>query len=312
MMNIFALILTIAVVFTGLSWGYRVLVKASPTSSEGLDRGSAALKPTAKARLPGWLDTSASLFPLLAVVLLVRAFGWEPFRIPSGSMMPTLLTGDWVLADKYSYGLRNPFNQKTLIATGHPQRGDIAIFTFPQDESQLFIKRVIGLPGDKVVFNPATQQLTIFPACQGPEPCASTLTTRYSALKPSEFVETAGAQPGFYVRPFGQETAAEQRLLMRTETLAGVTHRILQKPDSVIASQQFFHQSGQQVGEWVVPAGEYFMMGDNRNNSYDGRYWGFVPERNLVGKAVAIWFSMEKQEGQWPTGLRLNRIGRIH
>lgn len=311
MMNIFALILAIAVVFSGLSWAYRLSV-TTRGSADQVSAEASALQQNKTQRLPGWLDTPASLFPLLVIVLLVRAFGWEPFRIPSGSMMPTLLTGDWVLADKYSYGLRNPFNQKTLIATGHPKRGDIAIFSFPQDETQLFIKRVIGLPGDKVIFNPATQQLTILPACKADQPCVAPLAIHYSALKAGEFVETAGAPPGFYVRPVGEESASEQRLLMGTETLAGVTHRILQKPELTDSVSQFFHQPGQQPGEWVVPAKSYFMMGDNRNNSYDSRYWGFVPEHNLVGKAVAIGFSMEKQEGQWPTGLRLTRIGRIH
>lgn len=311
MMNIFALILAIAVVFSGLSWAYRLSV-TTRGSADQVSAEASALQQNKTQRLPGWLDTPASLFPLLVVVLLVRAFGWEPFRIPSGSMMPTLLTGDWVLADKYSYGLRNPFNQKTLIATGHPKRGDIAIFTFPQDETQLFIKRVIGLPGDKVIFNPATQQLTILPACKADQPCVAPLAIHYSALKAGEFVETTGAHPGFYVRPVGEESASEQRLLMGTETLAGVTHRILQKPELTDSVSQFFHQPGQQPGEWIVPAKSYFMMGDNRNNSYDSRYWGFVPEHNLVGKAVAIGFSMEKQEGQWPTGLRLARIGRIH
>lgn len=311
MMNIFALILAIAVIFSGLSWAYRLCV-VSRVNVEKKKAKSLLMQQSLSKRLPGWLDTPASLFPLLVIVLLVRAFGWEPFRIPSGSMMPTLLTGDWVLADKYSYGLRNPFNQKTLLSTGHPQRGDIAIFTFPQDETQLFIKRVIGLPGDKVIFNPATQQLTVFPFCEDNQSCAPALAIDYSALKAGEFVETAGAHPGFYARPIGKEKPAEQRLLMRTETLAGVTHRILQKPEFTVSASTFFHQSGQQPGEWVVPADSYFMMGDNRNNSYDSRYWGFVPEPNLVGKAVAIGFSMEKQEGQWPTGLRLARIGRIH
>ncbi len=310
MMNIFALILAIAVVFSGLSWAYRLCI-VSRVSAEKRKTEPTLKKQDKTRRLPGWLDTPASLFPLLVIVLLVRAFGWEPFRIPSGSMMPTLLTGDWVLADKYSYGLQNPFNQKTLLATGHPKRGDIAIFTYPQDETQLFIKRVIGLPGDKVIFDPATQHLTIFPACRNNQPCTPAIAMDYSALDAGEFVETTGAHPGFYVRPIGEEKASEQRLLIGTETLAGVTHRILQKPGSFTSASPFFQQPGQQPGEWVVPVNSYFMMGDNRNNSYDSRYWGFVPEQNLVGKAVAIGFSMEKQEGQWPTGLRLNRIGRI-
>lgn len=305
MVNIFALILTVAAVVSGLCWGWR-RQKRSRLLSDAL-LATHPVKP-----LPAWVDTFASLFPLLAVVLLVRSFGWEPFRIPSGSMMPTLLTGDLVLADKYSYGLKNPFNQKLLFATGHPQRGDIAIFTFPQDESQLYIKRVIGLPGDRILFNPVNQQLTIIPACQVTEHCAASLPINYSALVPGDVVESAGAPPQFYSVSLGDASPAGTRLLMRTENLTGVAHRILQNPHTKINSRQFFLQPGQPSAEWVVPAQSYFMMGDNRNNSYDSRYWGFVPERNLVGKAVAVWFSVEKQEDQWPTGIRFNRIGLIH
>ncbi|NIF03273.1 signal peptidase I [Pantoea sp. Acro-805] len=305
MVNIFALILTVAAVLSGLCWGWRRQKRSSLLSHALL--ATQPVKP-----LPAWVDTFASLFPLLAVVLLVRSFGWEPFRIPSGSMMPTLLTGDLVLADKYSYGLKNPFNQKLLFATGHPQRGDIAIFTFPQDKSQLYIKRVIGLPGDRIQFDPVNQQLTVIPACQDTERCAASLPINYSALVPSNYVESAGAPPQFYSVPLGEASPAGTRLLMRTENLAGVAHRILQNPHTRINSRQFFLQPGQPPAEWVVPAQSYFMMGDNRNNSYDSRYWGFVPERNLVGKAVAVWLSVEKQEDQWPTGIRLNRIGLIH
>ncbi|ORM67359.1 signal peptidase I [Pantoea rwandensis] len=304
MVNIFALILAIAAVVSGLCWGYR------RKSRSRLHTDAVSTKKRLKL-LPAWVDTLASLFPLLAVVLLIRSFGWEPFRIPSGSMMPTLLTGDLVLADKYSYGLKNPFNQKLLFATGHPKRGDIAIFAFPEDESQLYIKRVIGLPGDRIVFDPVNQQLSIFPACQQTEHCAPPLSVKYSALVPGEFVESAGAHPQFYSVPLGDKSPVGTRLQMRTENLSGVIHRILQNPHAIVNSRQFFQQPGQTPAEWIVPAKSYFMMGDNRNNSYDSRYWGFVPERNLVGKAVAIWFSVEKQEGQWPTGTRLNRIGRI-
>ena len=289
MLNIFALILAIATVVSGICWGYR-----RQSRSRNLPRG---------------IDTCASLFPLLALVLLVRSFGWEPFRIPSGSMMPTLLTGDLVLADKFSYGLKNPFNQQLLFATGHPKRGDIAIFTFPPDESQLYIKRVIGLPGDRIRFDAVNQQLSIYPACP---PCAPALPLKYTALISSEFVESAGAQPQFYSVPLGNESPTQTRLLLGTENLAGVVHRILQNPHASVNSRYFFQQPSEPPAEWVVPAHTYFMMGDNRNNSYDSRFWGFVPERNLVGKAVAIWFSVEKQEGQWPTGTRLKRIGLIH
>ncbi|HAU5443208.1 signal peptidase I [Cronobacter sakazakii] len=321
MANMFALILVIATLVTGILWCVDKFIfapkrreRAALAAADAQDAG-ASKKAGPK---PGWLETGASIFPVLAVVLVVRSFIYEPFQIPSGSMMPTLLIGDFILVEKFAYGIKDPIYQKTLIETGHPKRGDIAVFKYPGDPRLDYIKRVVGLPGDKVSYDPVAKEVTVQPNCSSGQACANALPITYSNVEPSDFVQTFGRQNGgeasngFFQVPKNESKDGGIRLTERKETLGDVTHRILTVP---IAQDQvgiYYRQQGQQTGTWIVPPGHYFMMGDNRDNSADSRYWGFVPEANLVGKATAIWMSFEKQEGEWPTGVRLNRIGGIH
>ena len=150
------------------------------------------------------------------------------------------------------------------------------------------------------------------------EACGNALPVTYSNVEPSDFVQTFSrsnggeASSGFWQLPKGETKADGIRLTERQETLGDVTHRILMVPIAQDQVGMYYHQSGLPLATWIVPPGQYFMMGDNRDNSADSRYWGFVPEANLVGKATAIWMSFEKQEGEWPTGVRLSRIGGIH
>ena len=233
-------------------------------------------------------------------------------------MMPTLLIGDFILVEKYAYGIKDPITQTTLIETGHPKRGDIAVFKYPKDPSLDYIKRVVGLPGDRVVYDPLSKTVSIQPACDGGTPCDKALAVTYSDVQPSDFIQTfsgfSGNEVGngFYQVPQGESMQGGLRLATRNETLGDVTHRILLVTQAQSQPGSYYQQPGQPQSSWVVPQGMYFMMGDNRDNSADSRYWGFVPERNLVGKATAIWMSFDKQEGEWPTGVRLSRIGGIH
>ncbi len=297
MANTFSLILVIVTLVTGIVWVMEKFVwakararKVEQAQSQGGELDGAIQKQLTKQ--PWWVENSVSIFPVIAFVLILRSFVYEPFQIPSGSMMPTLLVGDFILVEKYAYGLKDPVWQKEIIATGKPKRGDIVVFKYPPNPSIDYIKRVVGLPGDTIRYSP-NKQVCIQP--KGKSVCEP---VRQGNLKESPF-----KQDGY-------------PLYQLDEQLGNVRHHILIDPyrrDQVEA-----YQPRPNVAEWVVPKGHYFMMGDNRDNSADSRYWGFVPEANLVGKAVAIWISFEfdHEPGSafsWvPTGVRFNRIGSIH
>ncbi|WP_038901823.1 signal peptidase I [Dickeya dadantii] len=322
MANMFALILALATLVTGIVWclerfKWAPARRAKISALSQQINGAVDEKTLAHSiKQPGWIETFASVFPVLALVFVVRSFIFEPFQIPSGSMMPTLLIGDFILVEKFAYGIKDPITQTTLIETGHPKRGDIAVFKYPENPRLDYIKRVVGLPGDRVSYDPIAKQVTIQPGCGDKPNCGSALPVTYSNVEPSDFVQTFSGTgremtSGFYQIPVGQKSEGI-RMAVRKETLGEVTHNILTVPGAQDQLGLYYQQMRQSLGSWVVPAGHYFMMGDNRDNSADSRYWGFVPERNLVGKATAIWMSFEKQEGEWPTGVRLSRIGGIH
>jgi signal peptidase I len=220
---------------------------------------------------PWWLDWTAGLFPVILVVFLLRSFLFEPFKIPSGSMKPTLLIGDLILVNKFHYGVRLPVINKKIVALDDPQRGDVMVFRYPQDPSTDYIKRVVGVPGDEVAFH--GQKLYV----NGQE----------AALTPVP-------GPGFY----DEDTRRYESEF--TERLGAVEHRIMINPQSdqfhwASDSVTFpFRENCRYSAEGVtckVPPGNYFMMGDNRDNSQDSRYWGFVPDENIVGKAFFVWMN---------------------
>jgi signal peptidase I len=316
MANTFALILALATLITGIIWCIERF-KLAPARNRRVEEARVKTddqisgKDLARIGEPSpWIETPASFFPILAIVFILRSFIYEPFQIPSGSMMPTLLIGDFILVEKYAYGIKDPITQTTLIETGHPERGDIAVFKYPEDTRIDYIKRVVGLPGDTVRYDGISKVLSIQPACKG-ENCGVMTPLVYSDVSVSDW--TAGIDINNRMTRFYNKLESSYKnvakligqtdLLTRNETLGEVAHAILQAPGSD-------PRSG--VRQWVVPEGHYFMMGDNRDFSSDSRVWGFVPERNLVGKATAIWISFEKQEGEWPTGVRFSRIGGIH
>ena len=220
---------------------------------------------------PWWLDWTAGLFPVILVVFLLRSFLFEPFKIPSGSMMPTLLVGDLILVNKFHYGVRLPVVNKKIVGNHDPARGDVMVFRFPKDPSTDFIKRVIGLPGDEVTFR--NQQVYI---------------NGEAALLKAE------PPPGFY------DEDSRSYMSSFNEKLGAMDHRILINPQSTPfwkaqeGSQFPFRENCRYSADSVtckVPLGHYFMMGDNRDNSLDSRYWGFVPDENIVGKAFFIWMN---------------------
>ncbi|NNN65181.1 signal peptidase I [Vibrio sp. 2-1(7)] len=299
MANTFSLMLVIATLVTGVVWLLEKLVFAKKRqeklaeiqaqTSNGLD----AVTLQKVERQPWWVENSVSIFPVIAFVLVLRSFIYEPFQIPSGSMMPTLLVGDFILVEKYAYGLKDPVWRTQLVETGKPERGDIVVFKYPPQPSVDYIKRVVGLPGDIVRYS-SDKQLCV--QSQGEPACKP---VKLSNVEESQF--SSNGIP----------------MIQLDEKLGNVEHNILVNPLVRNRVEQYFPRSG--TTEWVVPQGQYFVMGDNRDNSADSRYWGFVPEANLVGKAVAIWISFEFDRGadsvlpSWiPTGVRFNRIGGIH
>ena len=305
MANTFALILVAVTVVTGLVWLLGHWVRGRFRAAKARQAQESAHAPLTAEVIeklmtePVWVEQCKGIFPVIAAVLILRSFLYEPFQIPSGSMMPTLLDGDFILVNKYVYGLKEPVTNRTLIETSHPARGDVVVFKYPENPGIDYIKRIIGLPGDKIIFR--NKELYLQPACKDSKICPQLKKVE------TEFVES------------GMFTQLGMPLEHYSEKLTTVkSHDILINNLIPDRAGQYYQQSGQPAGEWVVPEGHYFAMGDNRDNSLDSRFWGFVPERNLVGKAVAIWMSFEfdRPEGSsvpgWiPTGVRFNRIGSI-
>ncbi len=211
---------------------------------------------------PWYVESTAPFFPVLLIVLVLRSFIVEPFQIPSGSMIPTLKIGDFILVNKFAYGLRLPVSGTKVVSLGEPERGDVMVF-FPPNDKRYFIKRVVGLAGDEIrIINNV-----LF--VNGEKMPQSTLET---------------AEPYFVEKSRVESNSASNAQVMM-EDLGGIDHLIRK------------HQTPGRLGRnfsTVVPEGHYFMMGDNRDNSSDSRVWGAVPEENVVGKAFAVWMHWEK------------------
>jgi signal peptidase I len=264
----FPLIMFLLLVLTGGIWALDALV---------LRRGRAArhaggVGPDDTVPEPWWVEYSKSFFPVILVVFLLRSFLVEPFKIPSGSMLPTLLVGDFILVNKYTYGIRLPVINVKVMDVNVPQRGEVMVFRYPVDPSLDYIKRVVGLPGDEVAYR--GRRLTI----NGREVPVKRAGD-FNYVENIRFVST-------------------ERYI---EKLDGHEHAILIKPDEgpfpVSGVRMFPYRDHCAYNDegfvCKVPPAHYFMMGDNRDGSDDSRYWGFVPEANIVGKAFLIWWNFD-------------------
>lgn len=248
----FALFMIVILVITGLIWLLDIVV-LKKNRAIGADE-------------PILVEYAKSFFPVILIVFFVRSFIVEPFKIPSGSMMPTLLAGDYILVNKFNYGVRLPILNNTLVALNTPNRGDVIVFHYPPDTSIDYIKRVIGLPGDRIKYIDKALYINDAPV-------------DYALVGDYEYVMTG----------LNMMTAKQYR-----EQLGDVSHDILihdlignYDSDSLGAKLA----NGEEI---IVPTGHYFAMGDNRDNSSDGRVWGFVPDKNLVGKAFFIWMNFDQ------------------
>ncbi|VFP83963.1 Signal peptidase I [Candidatus Erwinia haradaeae] len=318
MAHIFTLFLIIATCSSGAFWCINFLQRVRIKNVKNVGNYYKNIEKVNEHVPIGFVASVASLFPVLFVVLVVRSFIFEPFQIPSGSMMPTLLIGDFILVKKYAYGIKNPITQDTLMDTGHPRRGDIVVFKYPQDQSKDYIKRVIGLPGDLVTYNFCSKVLSVQTECLDKQNCKRFLEVTYSAISKNNTKSVVDAtnnenSNSNVVQNVREPSLDDLHTVIRTETLGDSKHRILLiTGEGCVIGNGKKKNTAQQTMTWLVPEKMYFVMGDNRDNSADSRYWGFVPEHNLVGQAIAVWMSLDKKEGQWPTGLRLSHIGSIH
>ncbi|MEX3629603.1 MAG: signal peptidase I [Burkholderia sp.] len=295
----FALILFVLVVLTGIAWVLDKLVflpgrrKVADEATAAFDRQQArvgerfpdenaaetrAKLRDEKLRQPWWLEYTASFFPVILAVFVVRSFVVEPFKIPSGSMVPTLLVGDFILVNKFDYGLRLPITNQKVTAGRPLARGDVVVFRYPKDESVDYIKRVIGLPGDTVQYY--DKKLTI-----NGQPVPETPLADYFDEERMN-----------YAKQYEESIDGRKNAILNNPAV----------PPFVMGAEDFPYKRNCEYNEHgvtcKVPPGHYFMMGDNRDNSADSRYWGFVPDKDLVGRAFFIWMNFSD----------LKRIGLFH
>jgi len=287
----FALILFVLMVVTGIIWVLDVFylakqrraaadraladydARTAKLTADGIkvdsNTQSRAQIEHALLRQPTWIEYSGSFFPVIALVFVLRSFLFEPFKIPSSSMVPTLLVGDLILVNKFTYGIRLPIVNQKIIQLNDPQRGDVMVFKYPKDMSQDYIKRVVGVPGDKITYENKRLTVNGKPISYAPQ---------------DDYLDDETLN---YKKQF-------------KENLSGTEHRILNDDRAPTYNQSDVREFPGKEGctyayegfTCIVPAGNYFMMGDNRDNSADSRYWGFVPDKNIVGKAVAVWMNL--------------------
>lgn len=251
----FSVILGVVTLICGLIWGVDVWIFRPKRLSRVKEKGLGEIDPKDKKQFePKTVEYARSFFPFLLVIFIFRSFVGEPFRIPSGSMKPTLLEGDFIGVNKYTFGLRLPLFATKLVQLNNPKRGDVLVFRYPNDPSVNFIKRVVGIPGDRISYKDKVLYINAEPVKQ-------------------EFLGSV-----FDTNANGQGYPAKHFKEMLPET-----------PHSIFTNLR----PGKDVEEKVVPEGMYFMMGDNRDNSGDSREWGFVPDKLVLGKAIFVWLSWD-------------------
>jgi signal peptidase I len=295
----FALLLFTLTVMTGLYWlaerfyflpqrrvaadraSNEIAARQAKAASEGIKLDTINVDDVRASllRQPWWLEWTAGLFGVIAVVFLLRSFVAEPFRVPSGSMLPTIQIGDLILVNKFTYGVRLPVVNVKIVDNNSPKRGDIMVFRLPKDPRIDYIKRVVGEPGDTISY--LNKKLSI----NGVE---------QSLVPQLDYLDDDSMQ---YNRQFEEKFGDAPHKILTNDAAPAFMMGVEEFPDKANCTY-----SAQGV-VCKVPAGHYFMMGDNRDNSLDSRFWGFVPEANIVGRAFFVWFNLSA---------KFKRIGALH
>ncbi|NIH41259.1 MAG: signal peptidase I [Buchnera aphidicola (Periphyllus aceris)] len=234
----------------------------------------------------------SSFFPMLLLIWLFRSFLFEPFTIPSGSMIPSLLIGDFIIVKKFAYNIRNPFNNKILYKIKDAQRGDVIVFQYPKNRNVNYIKRIIGIPGDIIIYNSFNKTLTI-------KNILKNSTNNLEIIKYKKIKN---------INKKNEKYIYLKNIKIMEEKINNKKHKIFLNNNLIDKTNFYYKQKKYNRGTWIVPKGYYFVMGDNRDNSSDSRYWGLLPEENLIGKANFIWLSINKNKNIFPK-IRLKRIG---
>ncbi|QJC32844.1 signal peptidase I [Enterobacteriaceae endosymbiont of Donacia semicuprea] len=258
-----------------------------------------------------WIKQIKFSFFTILFIFIIRLFIYEPFYILSDSMMPTLLSGDLILVNKFIYGIKNPLNNKYIIKNKFPKRGDIVVFKFPKNVKTKYIKRIIGLPGDFIFYDQKNKQIILYSKKH-----IKKNIIKYNNLQKSNFfhifIKDRKKFYDFKKNLIKHHYFGKLRFFQYTENINKLSHKILFLPEIQNEFLKIYKQKNFPKYTWLVPNQCYFVMGDNRDKSYDSRYWGFVNKKYLLGKAIFIWFSIGKNTNTKFIKIRFNRIHKIN
>ncbi len=263
-----------------------------------------------------YFNNIIDIFPALIFIFIFRSFIYEPFQIPSASMLPNLLIGDMILVNKIKYNIKNPFTNKTIFNISNPKYGDIIVFQYPKNKKIYYIKRIIGLPNDKIIYNKKNKKISIYKYNKNKKKYYKKNIVKYKNIKLNNLIEEIyiNNKNNIYENFFNIKNInfinLNKKIFSKIIFLIKKTEYIKKKKYKILLiPYKKKHNKKNKI--WIIPKNKYFVMGDYRDNSKDSRYWGFVHKNLIIGKAEFIWMSIKKQENCLPTGIRFNRIGKI-
>ncbi|WP_343182683.1 signal peptidase I [Buchnera aphidicola] len=308
MKNVYSQILPIIICIIGILW---IIEKIFYLKNQLMDTKNQEKIKNKKCKYSNLITSCSAYFPIILIILIIKCFFYEPFYIASESMKPNLFPGDYIAAKKYFYGIKNPFTKKIIINFHQPKRGDIIVFTNPKNKNQYIIKRIIGIPGDKIIYDTINNQLIIYSDFQNASKKQKIkinyyMLNQYKNYKNNNLTDTKNISQNK-----NYNNTLKNKCIIYREEINHYKYNILISYNIKNKIKNYFQQSGQPKQFWLVPKKEYFVLGDNRHNSLDSRYIGFIPESNIIGKVNYIWMNLQYQENQWPSTININRIGKI-